>query len=392
MRLEITIEGGKPFYFPIIKECLVVGSSNSSDIKIPHMHVSRKHIAIHKVGEKFYLEDLGSTNGSFVNDEKLESLSKKEFTSFFPVRIGSVVFIALVPNSEDSDSDSTEVNESLSFSPSSEHTATKLVSDEKEVIQANPSSPKPVVKKNKIEVTKKNQTITNNQVLILCASLVLVGYYFFQKQHKQIGDTKKEGQAIVNDVAFEKKQLVADANYTDEDFIPRDAMETMLVRIKCVTEREIKLCHSITHANKDNWGATFIDEQMVVLVDGTDFYNKAKKIIQVPEQIQNGTASVAMIDAYEDSIWKLASVYFFQSSIGSEFPYKDFNDELLVFGLFKQDSRHYKLGVEIVAFANLIESAKTFMTDSLITDVQSHGVKSLDFLKKFYRTKRTGLQ
>lgn len=387
MRLEITIEGGRPFHYPIDKECLVIGSSRSSDIKIEHMHVSRKHLAIHSSGGKFYIEDLGSTNGSFVDEERLEISTKKEFTTFFPVRLGSMVYVSLVAGDDE--------NESLSAPGIGLASTGATIQTSPKIVIEEPKIPKTSEIPQKINRKKKEEKSKPVMAWIIML-LVLVGagigsYFFFNDELEQVSVSTSDAQVEEKPKVIEVAKKPLEYDFSDDDFIQRAPMETMLVRVKCVSEREKLLCDSVKGANHDSWGATMIDDQMVILADGTQFYDEAKKVVKEPAQIQNGTASVAQIESYHESLWKLATVYFLKSSIGEKFPFNEFDDEMLIFGLFYKGERGYKLGIEIVTFGGLIKEAKPLMDDSISTKVIENGVSALDVFKKYYRTKGNDL-
>jgi len=49
-----------------------IGRSSNNDIQIPEQHVSRQHAVITYRDGIFMVDDLGSSNGTFVNDQKIE--------------------------------------------------------------------------------------------------------------------------------------------------------------------------------------------------------------------------------------------------------------------------------------------------------------------------------
>jgi len=50
---------------------VVVGRASVSDLRIQHPSISRRHAQIKRVGEQFFIKDLGSQNGTFVNKERI---------------------------------------------------------------------------------------------------------------------------------------------------------------------------------------------------------------------------------------------------------------------------------------------------------------------------------
>src|SRR5512145_450549 len=57
--------------FPLEGEQLTIGRDSSNGVAINDAEVSRKHSRLSFQGGKYVIEDLGSTNGTFVNGQRL---------------------------------------------------------------------------------------------------------------------------------------------------------------------------------------------------------------------------------------------------------------------------------------------------------------------------------
>ncbi len=61
--------------FPIDNQVVVVGRGENIHIKINSNKISRKHFRIISKGLKLYIEDLNSSNGTFVNEEQIDKIT-----------------------------------------------------------------------------------------------------------------------------------------------------------------------------------------------------------------------------------------------------------------------------------------------------------------------------
>jgi predicted Zn finger-like uncharacterized protein len=73
--------------FPVTKPKLLLGRSDG-DIILEDPEISRKHCAIEVHGTSAVLADLGSTNGTFVDDERIDTHQLLHMSEF---RLGSTV-------------------------------------------------------------------------------------------------------------------------------------------------------------------------------------------------------------------------------------------------------------------------------------------------------------
>ena len=72
------------------KESVTVGRSSKSRLVIKEATISRTHCQIDYVNGLFYITDLGSTNGTFIDGVKLTPRVKTPFASSSHLRLGSV--------------------------------------------------------------------------------------------------------------------------------------------------------------------------------------------------------------------------------------------------------------------------------------------------------------
>ncbi len=67
----VLVEGKGPPTVDLVPPETVVGRDSSCHITIPDASVSHKHARVYHSDGEWYVEDLGSTNGTFVNDRPL---------------------------------------------------------------------------------------------------------------------------------------------------------------------------------------------------------------------------------------------------------------------------------------------------------------------------------
>ncbi|HVK78906.1 MAG TPA: GGDEF domain-containing protein [Kofleriaceae bacterium] len=75
--------------FPLSRNEVVLGRGSDCDIQVDRDSVSRRHARVFRNGEQWMVEDLGSTNGSYVNDVPVQRSILRD-TDF--LKIGAAIF------------------------------------------------------------------------------------------------------------------------------------------------------------------------------------------------------------------------------------------------------------------------------------------------------------
>lgn len=88
---KLILSSGSPQEFELVKPEIIIGRDPTSDLTIASPAVSRRHARIRREGEGYTLEDLGSSNGTFLNDQKLTA--PQRLKSGDQIRLGQTVSI-----------------------------------------------------------------------------------------------------------------------------------------------------------------------------------------------------------------------------------------------------------------------------------------------------------
>lgn len=89
-RLISISEGGGKEIIPLGKAMLLIGRTDDVNVSLESGDVSRNHASIVKLGEHFCLRDNGSTNGSYVNGERVKF---KQLEHHDVIRFGPYAFL-----------------------------------------------------------------------------------------------------------------------------------------------------------------------------------------------------------------------------------------------------------------------------------------------------------
>ncbi|MGB7156560.1 MAG: FHA domain-containing protein [Tepidisphaeraceae bacterium] len=76
--------------FSVVRDMTVIGRREDCDLRIPLGDVSRKHCRLIKDGDAIRVEDLGSSNGTYRNGQRIQ---QSEFAAGDTLQVGPIVFV-----------------------------------------------------------------------------------------------------------------------------------------------------------------------------------------------------------------------------------------------------------------------------------------------------------
>jgi pSer/pThr/pTyr-binding forkhead associated (FHA) protein len=79
--------------FPVSREMTIIGRREDCDLRIPLGDVSRKHCRMIREADSLRMEDLGSSNGTYVNGQRIQEAILQPGDT---VRVGPVLFVLQV--------------------------------------------------------------------------------------------------------------------------------------------------------------------------------------------------------------------------------------------------------------------------------------------------------
>lgn len=106
--LEIYFNGILKHNVPIQSDVISIGRAVSNDVVIDNMGVSSHHAIIEKKDTLFYLEDLNSTNGTFVNNNKITQAYKVGLHDVITIGKHTIKFSEWSQSQQSSTSDLTQ--------------------------------------------------------------------------------------------------------------------------------------------------------------------------------------------------------------------------------------------------------------------------------------------
>ena len=373
------IGNDEPIIYPINSPKIVIGSAEGADIVISSQGISRKHIILLSENDSYFIVDQGSTNGSYVNEERLVPGRKVEFTSFFPVRLGHDVLLSLLSDEEEISNlieipttlkpakkeiknDSTRVISLKELQGSAKTDKLIRSLNEKKAFKKSAGNPKETSK-------KKNKNWTPYIALGFFISVAIYNIYFSPK----ISET--ESQPILErpgkEVVVKKKAPKIEKLIPQDELVPIEKLTSLLADLKCITENEKLVCDKLEL--KEEWGVSQIGLTFFIMAGVDDSLMKAQEILKTQEdsellrEVVMGVYLAKILELYPD--------------------FTGFQNVKIYVSLFKKDqntSAQFFVGAAFYPHSFL--KLKNRLSLGSLSAAQNGGMDALLDFKKYYRT------
>jgi pSer/pThr/pTyr-binding forkhead associated (FHA) protein len=393
MRIEVLVGNEDPIIFPLNSNKVSIGSSEHCDIVVNADGVSRKHVVIINEDDQFFVADQGSTNGSFINEERLIPGRKTEFTAFFPVRLGDNVLVSLLNDDEIDDLD----EEAIATPPIKEISLPKTTqtsnSDTTRVISLADMkkirTEDLVVKRNKKrqikkKVNKKRKKKKENPSFISILSLgLLVAAVVYQFYFKE--DTPSEvpvsqvGQIVAEAKTPIVKPKVNSDLIPDDELVPKETYNDLINNMKCIIDVEIHLCDLILGARTLPFGVTQVGLSSHIMLDGSSYIKEASAIVDA-----KGDSPEAVLKRKE--LILDTAIYLFLIRAKAKLNLTLLQDTKLFFAFYVPTEEGWEVARVLAIRPKVFNEKDEFVREQNLPFIQSSGRDALLLTDKKYKT------
>lgn len=133
--------------FPVEQDVATIGRGEGCDLRIPLGDVSRKHCSLIKSDEGLVIQDIGSSNGTYVNGKRVQEASLRPGDL---IRVGSLRFVVQIdgkPSDSELEDYSTSAEQTVPESPDDDEAGASESGQSQASGPPKSSGPKPKAKR-----------------------------------------------------------------------------------------------------------------------------------------------------------------------------------------------------------------------------------------------------
>jgi pSer/pThr/pTyr-binding forkhead associated (FHA) protein len=363
--LEITSGSDDAKIYSLEKSSYSIGSQPNADIYIQDHELSRKHLVLTIEMGICFISDLGSTNGTFLNDQRLEPGQKVEFPEFAHVRLGSRVLMSL-------SHENTRAGGPSTFTVNTDYN----VEDRTRVISlsaldsartADLVKKKEAVKKTRKVVKKKKKSyewLSSALLFILIGGAFLSYQRFFKEVEVPLAADTVTPPSRKTVVSIPSKHV------EQKKLISRSTLEEFFPQPKCATIEESVLCKFFQPSQDERFGVKQFDSFFLIFIDATTLIEEASHFLTGEHQ--------------GDDLKKLVSLMYFHREIKNEDFGQGLEDFDFIFLFYQQDPEAgHKLSFVAAVKPQFIKEMKNNIQDSKFLIVKRIGMNIFKFANDY---------
>ncbi|WP_408096371.1 FHA domain-containing protein [Peredibacter sp. HCB2-198] len=402
MRIEVTVGSNEPTIYPLSLPKITVGSSDGCEIVINGNGISRKHITIVTENDSYFIVDQGSTNGSFINEERLVPGKKTEFTSFFPVRLGDDVVISLLSDEEKLDKVLVPLREKSSEGSRpdisrSDMTSTaisrKMLRQDKTGTHTNIKIPKSIskTKSETLGIVAKAKQI--NVIPIAAFGILAFAVYWnlfvIEKAPSEITEAPIEEYKIAKSLPTEP---AVSHHVPKDELLPKEGFTKYQSDIKCVSDVELYFCNLIPGLKVAPYGAVQSKLNVYLMLDGSPYFEEAKRVTDpyAPITPPNGpggqpAGSSVQVNSHEKEQFSEAQynmgIYLFLMKYLPQLDEVKTQDLNILVAFYSKSSPHHP--IKVIAFTGKgFNKVKPMLKEDQLIQIRGGGDSAMAPLKE----------
>lgn len=418
MRIEIIVGTEDPQIYPLSKPTVTIGTHESSDIILPaSAGVSRRHVQITMENDNYYVTDQGSSNGTFINEERLVPGRRTDFTSFFPLRLGASVLITLLSDEDASALGFADLTTALAGKEKTnpamklglkttelKHTAdaTKIIS----LRDLQKAKTETLVKHREENVVKRREAVkrapsrtkqqekeSSRSFLTQFFAILLFGgalYYNFAIKEQPV-EAAPEAVIVEAPVLVEPPPAETEGAVPQNiPLVPKDELSvkesfgSLLQDFRCTLDVEKYFCEKLK--TTDPWGVALVGTSLDILIDGTNYFTEAKTMLTSGEGFVAPTEAEA-IQKLEEDINSLAILLYVLKHMPADLDYTQVKDYKINLVFFKTSSDVPGPVTQVVAafVPSALQDFKNSLKENILEAIKFRGAEALEHTKAYYR-------
>jgi hypothetical protein len=354
MKITLTLLNGSKLVHSSELSSVLIGRSEAAQFRIPDPGLSRQHALIENESGSFFVTDLGSSNGVFIDGQRIAASTKTSFSSFQTLSLGPLECLV---------SESDSVAKKTDFTPTTAQTRAPLKDGNEQTrtrVLVGKKDTRGALRK-----SEKNQSSPALVILVIVCFAGLVYYKMSGNKSEEPTEELTTTESKIKPVAVVPEVLpVAQAN---DEFLSQDAYAERYNKRSCLEFSD--LCHELALDEKDLEGVLEREGEYFI------YMKSSKRFIQVFSALETDPTKADIISLY--TIIKSKLYQQLASGKVSQIHLVLFNDENKLYRAYRFKNSH--LGKSQMELLKEIGSALTSKNSEAFWIKAKEKIPAMDF-------------